>query len=172
MFNCSISHIFSIRKKIPYSETTYLFPERELSLSKLPYFISMIVENDKIKDEVKIITTNQNIIIDMVDCCVRVLNEKGEIVASPIKTLAANIHDIRYKLLENPDHCFSKKEKERSQVLINEIMSEINSNNRIEKKDYERLFSKIQLIGEPLIQNAVESQLNFAISQQHNQIKK
>jgi hypothetical protein len=152
-------HTFSqLEKEIPYSESTFLFPERELPLSKLSHFVSMTVES-KIKDEIKIITTNQNIIMDMIDCCVRVLNEKGEIVSSPIKTLAANIHDIRYKLLENQEHAFSKEEKNHSRELIDQIIIEINSNNKIEKKDYNSLLSKIYQIGEPLIKNALESQL-------------
>jgi hypothetical protein len=157
-------HTYSqLEKEIPYSKTTYLFPERELPLSKLSSFISMLVESN-VKEEIKIITTNQNIIMDMVDCCVRILNEKGDILDCPIKTFSANIHSIRYELLENPNHALSKKEKTHSIELINEIINEINSN-KIE--NFKKTFSKIQKIGEPLIKSKLESDLSYKLSMQN-----
>ena len=85
----------TLEKIVPFTKTTYLLPERSMTLPQLKGFISMIVKSPS-KEEAKIITVNQNIIMDMADDCVRVLTENGNIVPSPIKTFMANIHDIRY----------------------------------------------------------------------------
>lgn len=49
----------------------------------------MIVKNPS-QEEFRIVTVNQNIIMDMVDDCVRVLTQDGRIVPSPVKTFLAN----------------------------------------------------------------------------------
>lgn len=142
---------------LPYTPTTYLFPENSMSMSQVKQFISMIVSNDKIVDEVRIITTNQNIIMDMVGDCVRVLTEGGDIVNTHTKTFMANIHDIRYELLENDDHKLSEVEKEKGRDVINDIITKINeaTDNKtvISKEEYDNMVTKIKIIGEPLIRN-------------------
>lgn len=148
-----------LEETLSYTPTTYLFPEREMTLSQVRGFINMIVNSPKIKenDEVIIITTSQNIIIDMIDGCVRVLKEDNEIVNSPCKTFMANIHTIRYKLLENKHHRLSKKEQEEGKNLLDEIISTINDYREKEKSmkraEYDALTQKVKLIGEPFIRN-------------------
>ena len=53
-----------LEKTVSFTKTTYLFPEREASVPQLRNLISMIVANPS-TDEFRIITTNQNIIMDM-----------------------------------------------------------------------------------------------------------
>ena len=93
--------------------------------------------------------------MDMVDDCVRILTEGGDIVESPEKTFMANIHTIRYSLLENESHQISVSEKENGTKIINNLITEINEHrdnkNPMNKVEFEALTSKIKLIGEPII---------------------
>lgn len=147
-----------LEKIVKYTPTTYLFPEKELSLANLPKFISMIV-NQKPTEEVRIITANQNIILDMVDSSVRILTEGGDVVACPEKTFMANIHTIRYKILENPDHQISKEEKNRTHKEINKILEDIQKGTMTQLQ-YDQAKEKINLIGEQIIRNIMLNNLN------------
>jgi hypothetical protein len=144
---------------IEHTPTTYLFPEKEMNFMQVKSFINMIVHSPKIteNDEVLIITTSQNIIIDMVDVCVRILTERGEIVKSPCKTFLANIHDIRYHILENEAHQLSKSERQEGNKLVNGIITVVNDHRdngkSMKKSDYDKLVSQIKMIGEPIIGN-------------------
>ena len=149
-------HSFDKLKEIvKFTKTTYLFPEREMSTLQVRQFISMIVANKNIVDEVRIVTTSQNIIMDMVDVCVRVLTEGGDIVESPVKTFMANIHDIRYSLLENKDHQISDEEREKGRDIVTELIDQIKNSKEtgMNKEDYNALIVKIKVIGEPIIAN-------------------
>lgn len=158
-------HTYSqLENVIPFTKNTYLFPEREASTSQIKSFISLIASK-AISEEVIIITTNQNIIMDMIDDCVRVLTENDEILPSPCKTFMANIHDIRYSLLENKEH--QKKDKDinlgtdKIRVLINKL-SEKNKN--ISEEEYIKLKQEVDIIGEPLIRERLNDMLsNFTM---------
>jgi len=140
-----------LEKKIPYTKNTYLFPERELPVPQLKSLISMIVAS-KSKEEFRIITANQNIIMDMVGECVRVLTEHGEVVPCPIKTFMANIHDIRYKVLENPDHQKSDVEKSMGHKKATILIDRIEKAKTISREEFDTLIKEIDLIGEPIIE--------------------
>jgi len=144
-----------LEKVIPYTKTTLLFPEREMSTTMIKGLISMIVANPS-QDEFRIITTNQNIIMDMVGDCVRVLTEGGDIVYTGTKTFMANIHDIRYELLENDDHRLSESERTESQNKIKTIINRVNDKTPITRTDFTQLISEIDLIGEPIIKNKLK----------------
>lgn len=144
-----------LKKVVPFTKSTYLFPEREMNSSQVSSFISMVV-NSTITTDIIIITTHQNIITDMVNQCVRILTEGGDIVECPQKTFAANIHDIRYYVLENPAHRLSKSEKNVMKESINHIIEQINSGNSMSRSDYNTMVSKIDLIGEPIIKNKLK----------------
>tara|TARA_R110000772_G_scaffold3193_5_gene11556 strand:- start:2807 stop:3388 length:582 start_codon:yes stop_codon:yes gene_type:complete len=135
----------------PFTKTTFLFPEREMNASQVSSFISMVVKSPKITGDIVVVTTSMNIITDMIHQCVRILTEGGEIVDCPNKTFAANIHDVRYEVLENPDHQLSGSEKNMMQTSINKIIEDINSDQPMVESDYDKMVSKIRLIGEPLI---------------------
>ena len=142
-----------LETEVPYTQTTYLFPERDMSGSQITGLISMIVKNKK-DDEFRIITTNMNVITDMVDTSVRVLTEAGEVVPCPCKTFAANIHTIRYDILENDAFRISKKERSQAHDKINVLIKKvegINSNTSIEDKL--SILNEIKQIGEPIIKN-------------------
>jgi hypothetical protein len=147
-----------LEKTIPFTKTTYLFPEREISVAQLIKLVS-IISNTPSNEEFRIITTNQNIIMDMIDGCVRVLTEGGNVVSSPCKTFAANIHDIRHSLLENKDHQLSESERNKSVNYINEMISAIRSKNKFTKQEYDCLATKIDMIGEPIIRNKMKEML-------------
>jgi hypothetical protein len=138
---------------IPYSKTTYLFPEREISNKETLNFVSLIVNNQSTSDVV-IITTNLNIILDMIDDCVRILTEDELIVASPCKTYMANIHNIKYNLLENESYQKTQKVKNLAVLKINDIIQKINDikeTNKITQKEIDNLLIDINLIGEPVL---------------------
>lgn len=135
---------------VTYTQTTYLFPERECSSSQIIGLISMIC-NSPSKEEFRIITTNMNVITDMIDDCVRVLTENGDVVPSSCKTFAANIHSIRHQILENKNHKTSEEEKNKSHEKINKLIKKINDSSKINHKDSLKMLEEIELIGEPLI---------------------
>ena len=144
-------HTYSqLEKEIPFTKNTYLLPERDLTIPQLKGLISMIVKSPS-KEEFRIVTVNQNVIIDMIDDCVRVLTEDGKIVPCPTKTFMANIHDIRYKLLENPDHKKSKETETAAHTKITALMEKINKVKTFNKKQRDSLFKEIDVIGEEVI---------------------
>ena len=147
-----------LEKIVPFTKTTYLFPEREMPIHKLRSLVSIIVASKK-TEEVRIITTNQNVIMDMVDGCVRVLTEDGKIVPSPVKTFMANIHDIRYSLLENKVHQTSEIKQNEGVDKINKIISQVQSKKAISRKEYDKLLAEIKLIGEPLISDRLQDMI-------------
>jgi hypothetical protein len=142
---------------IPFTKNTFLFPEREMQAAQLPHLISMIVKNPS-TEEFRIITTNQNIILDMVDSSVRVLTEKGEVLPSPCKTFMANIHDIRYSLLENPDHRLSEREKTAAHERVNKLIERADKSYELSIDEFDQLIKEIEMIGEPVITNVLKNQ--------------
>ena len=151
-------HTFEeLEKIVPYTKTTYVFPEREMNIIQLKSLISMIVSSP-VKEEFRIITTNQNVIIDMIDGCVRVLTERGDVVPSPCKTFMANIHDIRYELLENEAHQKTAEEKTLSNKKINDLIDKVQSKSHTKASRLE-LLKEIELIGEPIIREKLKEML-------------
>jgi len=150
---------------IPYTKSTFLFPEREMSEGQANSLISNLVASD-ITDEIIIITTQMGIILDMVDG-VHVLTQNGTIVDGNTKTFMANIHTIRYNLLENPEHRNSSIINEenvslgnkQASNLSNEINDILNNSKTISKKKYDDLLLKVDLIGEVVIRNILKGML-------------
>lgn len=149
----------TLEKQVPFTSTTYLFPERELPASQLSGIISMIVAN-KSQEEFRIITTNQNIIMDMVDDCVRVLTEEGEVVPCPVKTFMANIHDIRYSLLENKEHQKSQEEKSLNRERIQNLLTKIREKSKVSQSEYDALEKEVNMIGEDVISGILKNHLS------------
>ena len=149
-----------LEKIVPFTKTTYLFPEREMSVAQVKGLISMIVANPS-QEEFRIITANQNIILDMVGDCVRVLTEGDEVVYTGTKTFMANIHDIRYELLENDDHRLSESERTQAHKNIGVLIDRVNDKaTPIAKGDFTKLVSEINMIGEPIIQSKLKEMAN------------
>ena len=142
-----------LEKVVPFTKTTYLFPEREMSADQCRSLVSMIVASP-VTEEFRIVTVNQNIIQDMVGVNVRVLTEQGELVYTGTKTFMANIHDIRYNLLENEDHQISKKAKEEAKDKINALIDKVQPGvAAITAAEADELKAQIGIIGEPIIRN-------------------
>jgi len=94
-------HTFNdLKDVVPYTKSTFLFPEREMNSTQLRSFVSMLVKSD-IQDEIRIITSNQDIILDMINTNCRILTGGGKVVECPEKTFMANIHTIKYEIIEN-----------------------------------------------------------------------
>ncbi len=146
-----------LEKVLTYSPTTFLFPEKHIDHQKERSFISLISKNGD-NSEYRIITTSMSIIGDMVDGCVRVLTERGDIVACPIKTFSANIHSIRHKLLENDEFSMSKEEKNASYTFIQTLLDEINAAKDKGATETEKssLMERVSLIGEPVIESKLK----------------
>lgn len=142
-----------LEKIVPFTKTTYLFPEREMSVAQVKGLISMIVANPS-QEEFRIITANQNIILDMVGDCVRVLTERDEVVYTGTKTFMANIHNIRYELLENDDHRLSESERTQAHKNIGVLIDRVNDKaTPITKGDFAQLVSQINMIGEEFVKS-------------------
>lgn len=152
-----------LEKIIPYTKTTFLFPERDLNAERIRGLISMIV-NSPNDDEFRIITASQSVILDMIDGNVRILTEGGSVVPSPVKTFLANIHDIRYSILENPAHRISEEERNNqrgdfAKGVISDLIKYLKSQdlNKSELIPNENNWNKskakyvISLVGEPLL---------------------
>jgi hypothetical protein len=145
-----------LEQTVPFTKTTYLFPEREMSVAQVKGLISMIVANPS-QEEFRIITANQNIILDMVGDCVRVLTEGDEVVYTGTKTFMANIHDIRYELLENDKHRLSESEKTQAHKNIGVLIDRVNDTaTPITKGDFANLVSQINMIGEEFVKRKLK----------------
>jgi hypothetical protein len=148
-------------ENLEYAGNVFVFPENSIPRDKLGTIIGMIVANPTYKEAV-IITTSNEIITQMIGENVRVFTEAGNIVDCPIKCLMANIHDIRYSLLENDSFKDAKGTNvsnfgnEFTQALIEKLRNTEIKN----KKEYDIFKSKIELIGEPIIRNIMMDMLN------------
>ena len=139
-----------LEKVIPFTKNTLLFPEREMTSAQCSGLISMIVASPS-KEEFRIITANQNIILDMIDGCVRILTEGDLVVDCPTKTFMANIHDIRYNVLENKAHRISDEERSEARNKIQILIDKVQEGSSMTKSEYDDLLNKIDLVGEPII---------------------
>lgn len=139
-----------LEKEVTYTKNTFLFPEREMTSAQCSSLISMLVKNPS-QDEFLVITANQNIILDMIDGNVRILTEKGDIVDCPTKTFMANIHDIRYSVLENKAHQLSDEEKSEGNKVIQNLIGLVQKGSEMTKVEYDALIAKIEMVGEDII---------------------
>lgn len=143
-----------LEKILPYSQYTYLFPEREMNMIQITNFIGML-SNSNINEDILIITSSQNIIINMIDCCVKILTQHNTIVDCPCKTFAANIHTIRYDILENEEHQINKK-SDYATDNINDLIKKVNLlNNSSTRAEKNVLIEQAKLIGEPFIREKI-----------------
>ena len=154
-------HTFAqLEKIIPFTKTTYLFPEREMTIQQSQNLISMIVAS-KSNDEFRIITKDTNIITNMIDGCVKVLSEDNELHDCPVKTFAQNIHTVKWEILDNERYRTSKKERDESNKKINILIDKINDKKPITQKEFDDIKMKISIIGEPLIERKLYQQLEM-----------
>jgi hypothetical protein len=152
-----------LEKEVTYTKNTFLFPEREMTSAQCSSLISMLVKNPS-QDEFLVITANQNIILDMIDGNVRILTEKGDIVDCPTKTFMANIHDIRYSVLENKSHQLSDDEKSEGNKVIQNLIGLVQKGSEMTKVEYDALITKIEMVGEDIIRRKLLQMANSNIN--------
>jgi hypothetical protein len=160
IIKCLVAPYHSYRQLeqvLPYTKSTYLFPEREMSYLQTRLLISM-VSNSTITDEILIITSSIPIIGDIVSGLVRVLDQRGDIQESDVKTFAANQHDIRLGLLENTDYEISDGERSSSTRKIQDVIDKINSGKMTEDEVNEATLV-IDSIGEVIIRSKLQEML-------------
>jgi hypothetical protein len=145
--------------EIDWAPNIFMFPEKEFTQLQTRQFVSMLV-NSKF-DEILVITTDINIILDMVDTSVRILTEFDTIVPSPEKTFMANQHTIIYCLLNNQDHQKSANDKQKAKDDINKVIERINKSKGFDKSEYDEILNFINMIGEPLISGSLKQMLNI-----------
>ena len=142
---------------IDYAPNIFMFPEKELSHIQTKNFISMVV-NSKF-DEVLIITSSIDIILDMVDDCVRILTENNTIVDCPEKTFCANQHTIIYSILNNKDHKKSETEKSLNRDKINIVIEKLNTHT-CTADEYDEMSTFIENIGETIVKTKMRNMLH------------
>ena len=145
-------------KNLEWADNIFVFPENTIPRGQLSSLIGMIVASPK--PEVIIITTSNEIITQMIGDNVRVFTEAGNIVSCPIKCLMANIHDIKYNLLENKDFKDGKGNMVGNfgEGFVNSLIQKINST-ETSKENYELFKSRIELVGEDVIRVALMNTL-------------
>jgi len=158
-----------LESRIKYTPWTYLFPERDMSYKGTSALIRLLVEKDMLGD-VLIVTSHMNIIQDMVDGCVRILTEDDEVVSCPCGTLAANIHTIRYDMLENASHQRTESKKPFFNESVNEIIETINSATSFTQDEYDKLLVRVELVGEEIIRYKLKEMLSGKLSDQATEI--
>lgn len=146
-------------KNLEWADNIYLFPENSVPRDKLSSLINMIVSGDK--QESIIITTSNELITQMVGENVRVFTEAGNIVPCPIKCLMANIHDIKYNLIENSEFKDGNKVNVSNfgEGFVSSLIDKINSTT-IDNSNYDLFKSRIELVGEEVIKKALINTLD------------
>jgi ferredoxin-thioredoxin reductase catalytic subunit len=149
-----------LEKMIEFDQHIYLLPEKEVTIQHLKQLVATIVATGKNDVEYKIVTANQNVIMDMIDPCVRVLTEREEIVESPIKTFYANIHDIRYSLLENKDHQLTDEEKDNQKSQITQLINDLEeAKNGVSETTLQNLIHRVELVGDIIVKISLRNML-------------
>ena len=120
----------------PYRNSEYIVyrPDND------PYLPTYIV---RIADDIPVSNDGNEIITQMIGDNVRVFTEAGNIVPCPIKCLMANIHDIKYNLLENKDFKDGKGTMVGNfgEGFVNSLIQKINST-ETSKENYELFIGK------------------------------
>ena len=145
-------------KNLEWADNIYVFPENSIPRDRLSSLIGMIVASPK--PEVIIITTSNEIITQMIGDNVRIFTQAGNIVPCPIKCLMANIHDIRYNILENKSFQDgnSTNISNFGEGFVKSLIDKINTT-EMTKENYELFKSRIDLVGEKVIRVALMNTL-------------
>jgi uncharacterized protein YaiI (UPF0178 family) len=151
-------------KNLEYVNNIFVFPENSISQQQLSSIITMIVNSPKYS-EALIITADVFLITQMIGENVRVFTQAGNIVPCPIKCLMANIHDVRYRLLDAAEF------KDGSDVptdfgreMVQSLLDQIRSNTDKSTTRYNFMKSRIDMIGEDVIRIALKNELDSAFN--------
>ncbi len=156
---CLIAPYHSI-KDIPLepNNEVYVYPERDLNIQQRKDIVGIMASSSK--EEIRFVTSDLFLIIDMLDGCCRILTPDGEIVECPEKTFAANPHTIIYEVIH--DEFYVKEQKKKTmdyKVVINKIIEDVNKK-KMTSEEYEKTKTTIKLIGEDLIRTKLLEMLS------------
>jgi hypothetical protein len=159
VIKCLIAPYHSI-KDIPLepNDEVYVYPERDLNIQQRKEIVGIMANSNK--SEIRFVTSDLFLILDMLDGCCRILTPDAEIVECPEKTFAANPHTIIYEVIH--DEFYAKEQKNKTisyRSIINEIIEEINKGKMTLEK-HEKTKQKISLIGEDLISRKLSQMLS------------
>lgn len=149
-------------ENLEWADNTFVFPENTMPVSSLSSLVGMIVASPKYS-EALIITTSNEIITQMIGDNVRVMTESGKIVPCPIKTLMANIHDVRYELIENTifkDGAGEINVSNFGKSQVQGLMDKLNNTTITSHDQYDSMEAAICKIGEKVIRNRMMNMLN------------
>ena len=137
---------------------TYVYPERDLSIQQRKEIVNVMARSAK--TEIWFVTSDLFIILDMVDCCCRILTPDGKIENVREKTFSANPHSIIYNVLQDDKHVEKYKEDAIDfRTKINTVISAVNEG-KLTQSEYDKHKAFINLIGEDVIRNKMRSMLN------------
>ena len=140
-----------LEQVLPYTPTTFLFPEREMPYEQTNKFVSMLVKRNY-DEEIVVVTSHQVIIQDMIPDCTRVMDKTYEFHECESSPFMANIHSIRYDLLENKYlNDMADEEHTILRSKVNKVIEMINSSDTMDKEDYSHCLKVIENIGEPIV---------------------
>jgi hypothetical protein len=149
-------------ENLEYASNTFVFPENTISQQQLPSIIGMIVNSTKYT-EALIITSDILLITQMIGDNVRVFTQAGNIVPCPIKCLMANIHDVKYNLLDADEFKDgSDVQTDFGKEMVQSLLDQIRSNTDKTSARYDFMKSRIDMIGEDVIRTIMGNELDRA----------
>lgn len=159
VIKCLIAPYHSI-KDIPLepNDDVYVYPERDLNIQQRKEIVGIMASSNK--PEIRFVTSDLFLILDMLDGCCRILTPDAEIIDCPEKTFAANPHTIIYEVIH--DEYLVKEQKNKTfdfKKMINEIIEDVNKKKMTLEK-YEKTKQKIAIIGEDLIRVKLSEMLS------------
>lgn len=158
VIKCLIAPYHNI-KNIPLepNDEVYVYPERDLSIQQRKEIVSVMARSAK--NEIYFVTSDLFIILDMVDCCCRILTPDGEIEEVTEKTFSANPHTIIYNVIQDDRHVNKYNDDANDfRTKINAVITSINEK-KMTQAEYDKNKTFINLIGEDLIRNKLRSML-------------
>lgn len=158
IIKCLIAPYHNI-KNIPLeaNDEVFVYPERDLNIQQRKEIVGIM--SSSAKKEICFVTSDLYLILDMVDCCCRILTPDGKIEELYEKTFSANPHTIIYKVLQDDTHVkLYKDDIKNSRNTINEVINAVNKKT-MTKAEYDKNLAIIELIGEDLIRNKLKNML-------------
>jgi len=159
VIKCLIAPYHNIQNiPLESNDEVYVYPERDLSIQQRKEMVGVMANSNK--KEICFVTSDLFLILDMIDCCCRILTPDGKIEELYEKTFSANPHTIIYKILQNDVYEKLYKDGVKDyRNKINDIIKVIVDVKTMTKSEYDKNMAVIELIGEDLIRNKMKSMM-------------
>src|SRR3972149_10742654 len=136
----------------------YVYPERDLSIQQRKEIVSVMAGSAK--TEICFVTADLFIILDMIDCCCRILTPDGKIENVREKTFSANPHSIINNVLQDDKHVDKYKDNANDyRTKINAVITAVNEK-KMTQAEFDKNKAFINLIGEDIIRNKLREMLS------------